>query len=166
MCESPFLWEGLCESRREWCKCPAGIERGHVSLYVGDLKISRRWFPSVRTVCLPTLVCCSGLLPALLFALTIFLFTRKCWGWECSHMVSALGHLQEFRHPNMCSEKSQKPNCSLLTHVTLHKKGSQGKVKELKWKLYTSSALEALDSFLLPYQRVIINFLVTEGAIK
>lgn len=76
-------------------------------------------------------------------------------------MVSALGHLQEFRHPNMCFEKSHKPNCSLLTHVTLHKKGSQGKVKELKGKLYTSSALEALDSFLLSYQRVIIIFLLS-----
>lgn len=77
-------------------------------------------------------------------------------------MVSALGHSQELRHPDMCFEKSHKPNCLLLTHVTLHKKGSQGKVKELKGKLCPSSALEALDSFLLLYQRVIINFLLSD----
>lgn len=83
--------------------------------------------------------------------------------WESvSHTVPALGHSQEFRHPNMCFEKSHKPNCLLLTHVTLHKKGSQGKVKELKGKLCPGSALEALDSFLLLYQRVIINFLLRD----
>lgn len=62
----------------------------------------------------------------------------------------------------MCFEKNHKSNCSLLTQVTLYKKGSQGKVKELEGKLYTSSALEALDSFLLLYQRVIINFLLSD----
>lgn len=46
-----------------------------------------------------------------------------------SHVMSALGHLREFGDPKMCFEKSQKPNCLLLTHVTLHKKGSWGKVK-------------------------------------
>lgn len=48
-CESPFLWEHLCDSPWELCKCPAEMERGHVSLYVGDLKVSRRWFLSIRT---------------------------------------------------------------------------------------------------------------------
>lgn len=81
---------------------------------------------------------------------------------KLSHVMSALGHSQEFRDPSMCFEKSQKPSCSLFTRVTLHKKSSWVKVKELKGKLYTGLALEALDSFLLGYQRVIINFLLCD----
>lgn len=36
------------------------------------------------------------------------------------------------------------------------------KVKELKGKLYSNVALEALSSFLLPYQRAIINFILCD----
>jgi len=36
------------------------------------------------------------------------------------------------------------------------------KVKELKGKLYSNIALEALGSFLLPYQRAIINFILCD----
>lgn len=36
------------------------------------------------------------------------------------------------------------------------------KVKEFKGKLYSAIALEALGSFLLPYQREIINFILCD----
>lgn len=51
---------------------------------------------------------------------------------KLSPMMSALGHWEKFGDPNMCFEKSQKPNCLLSTCVTLHKKGSGGKSKNLK----------------------------------